>query len=157
MKRLVLFHSGHIDHDLFRNAVGKALDFQFLDELIEGPSLILHADRDPLQDQFNLHLELFIQGDLGEIDVEDLVPEMVPLDLLDEGLAGAFQRDDPSPLVQDSLEIVVGNGEVDRLVALVADGRGDQSRLPHPLGGARSELGPFRGFQVHFIRHIFLL
>src|SRR5439155_20328910 len=70
-----------------RHGNGQALDFQVVDRLIQQTAGG-HAGSGTAQLDADLDLDALVGGDAGEIDVQDVEAQVVPLHVADQGLFG---------------------------------------------------------------------
>ena len=114
---------------------------------------------DPGQLNGHARLDLLGQADLAEIDVQDLPPDGVVLDLGDHhGVRGLFAvaldpqiNEDVAACLraQSPQERAAVDRQRHRRPAPAVEHRGHESRLPHLLDGVLPDLRPGRRHQAH--------
>ena len=88
-----------------------------------------------------------VAADPDEVDVDEVAPQRVALDLAGEGedvVAVDLERDqrvDAAVALEDVLELTGGDGDVDGVGAEAVDDRGNHAVAPEPSGGAGAEVG----------------
>jgi hypothetical protein len=127
--------------------------------VLQDAAPVLHADRNAGQNDRHLDRDPLGERDVLEIEVEDVAPHRIALDLADERLAVAravavdLEIDDDVRALRphdDFLELLQPDGENDRILpAAVIDGR-DAPRLTELARDALADSAPARALQcVH--------